>query len=52
MTVALSDGGPSDTRTTLTSLPLATNPFARAAANVASPQGVGGYVLRMPKLGA
>jgi hypothetical protein len=51
MTVVLSDGDPSDSRTTLTSLPLAANPLAKAAANVASPHGVGGYVLRMPKLG-
>jgi hypothetical protein len=51
MTRALSGGGPSDSRTTLTSLPLAANPLAKAAANVASPHAVGGYVLRMPKLG-
>jgi hypothetical protein len=50
-TQALSDGGPSESRTTLTSLPFAANPLAKAAANVASPHGVGGYVLRMPKLG-
>src|SRR5690349_2354873 len=36
----------------LTSLPLAVNPLARAAVNVASPHGVGGYVLRMPNRGA
>jgi hypothetical protein len=51
MTRALEDGGPSDTRTTLTSAPLVSSPLARAALNVASPHGVGGYVLRMPKLG-
>src|SRR5438034_6885268 len=51
-TRVLEDGGPSDTRTTLTSAPLVPNPSARAALNVASPHGVGGYVLRMPKLGA
>ena len=50
MTRVLADGGPSDTRTTLTSAPLAVSPFASAALNVASPHGVGGYVLRMPKL--
>src|SRR6476619_3580438 len=49
MTGVLVDGGPSDIRTTLTSAPLAVNPFASAAVNVASPHGVGGYVLRMPK---
>src|SRR5271156_2309933 len=41
---------PSATRTTLTSAPFAHNPFDKAALNVASPHGVGGYVLRMPKL--
>jgi hypothetical protein len=30
---------------------MAPNPLANAAVNVASPHGVGGYVLRMPKLG-
>src|SRR6476660_10071273 len=50
MTGVLIDGGPSDIRTTLTSAPLAVSPFASAAVNVASPHGVGGYVLRMPKL--
>jgi hypothetical protein len=49
--VVLFDGDPSDSRTTLTSLPLAANPLARAAANVASPHAVGGYVLRIPNLG-
>ena len=49
---ALSDGGPSDTRTTPTSAPWMPKPLAKAALNVASPHGVGGYVLRMPKLGA
>jgi len=47
----LGGGEPSDTRTTLTSEPLVLNPWARATLNVASPYGVGGYVLRMPKLG-
>jgi hypothetical protein len=41
---------PSATRTTLTSDPFAHNPFDKAALNVANPHGVGGYVLRMPKL--
>src|ERR1700758_206000 len=44
------DNDPSATRTTLTSEPFAHNPFDKAALNVASPHGVGGYVLRMPKL--
>src|SRR5271167_168579 len=44
------DNEPSATRTTLTSAPFAHNPFDKAALNVASPHGVGGYVLRMPKL--
>ena len=30
--------------------PFAHNPFDKAALNVANPHGVGGYVLRMPKL--
>src|SRR4030088_199102 len=51
MTRAPGEGDPSDTRTTLTSAPLAVNPSDRAALNVASPHGVGGCVLRMPKLG-
>ena len=51
MTRALSEGGPSASRTTLTLAPLALNPLASAALNVASPQGVGGYVLKIPKLG-
>src|SRR5690349_18039898 len=51
MTRALSEGGPSESRTTLTAVPLALNPRASAAVNVASPHGVGGYVLKMPKLG-
>src|ERR1700757_1986266 len=50
MTRVLDDGGPSDTRTTLTSAPLVLNPLTRAALKVASPDGVGGYVPRMPKL--
>uniref|UniRef100_UPI003F997CBD hypothetical protein n=1 Tax=Mycobacterium sp. TaxID=1785 RepID=UPI003F997CBD len=41
---------PSATRTMLTSEPFAHNPFDKAALNVANPHGVGGYVLRMPKL--
>jgi hypothetical protein len=52
MTRELSETGPSDTRTTLTSAPWVSNPLARAELKVASPHGVGGYVLRMPKLGA
>jgi hypothetical protein len=51
MTRALSERGPSESRTTLTSAPLALNPLASAAENVASPHGVGGYVLKIPKLG-
>jgi hypothetical protein len=51
MTRALSDGDPSESRTTLTSAPFAVNPLASAAVNVASPQGVGGYVLKMLKRG-
>jgi hypothetical protein len=51
MTWAHSDGGPSETRTTLTSAPLAVNPLASAALNVASPHAVGGYVLKMLKRG-
>src|SRR5271156_2238178 len=50
ITRASEDSDPSATRTTLTSEPFAHNPFDRAALNVASPHGVGGYVLRMPKL--
>src|ERR1700692_2744118 len=44
------DDDPSATRTILTSEPFAHNPFDKAALNVARPHGVGGYVLRMPKL--
>jgi hypothetical protein len=51
MTRALEEGDPSPTRTTLTSAPIADNPPDSAALNVASPHGIGGYVLRMPKLG-
>src|SRR6202158_26821 len=51
MTRGLREGDPSATRTTLTSAPFADKPSDRAALNVASPQGVGGCVLRMPKLG-
>src|SRR5271166_118334 len=50
ITRALDDTDPSATRTTLTSEPFADNPSDKAALNVASPHGVGGYVLRMPKL--
>jgi hypothetical protein len=50
ITRALEDNDPSATRTTLTSEPFAHNPSDKAALNVASPHGVGGYVLRMPKL--
>src|ERR1700758_2309029 len=51
ITRASEDNDPSATRTTLTSEPFAHNPSDKAALNVASPHGVGGYVLRMPKLG-
>ncbi|GAS97221.1 exopolygalacturonase [Mycolicibacterium canariasense] len=44
-------GDPSDTRTMLTSAPPADNPSASAALKLARPQGVGGYELRIPKLG-
>ena len=50
MTRASEDDDSSATRTTLTSEPFAHNPSDKAALNVASPHGVGGYVLRMPKL--
>jgi hypothetical protein len=50
ITRASEDDDPSATRTTLTSEPFARNPSDKAALNVASPHGVGGYVLRMPKL--
>ena len=50
ITRASEDSDPSATRTTLTSEPFAHNPFDKAAVNVASPHGVGGYVMRMPKL--
>src|SRR5271163_2491845 len=50
ITRASEDDDPSATRTTLTSEPFAHNPSDKAALNVASPHGVGGYVLRMPKL--
>ena len=52
MTRTLEEDHPSATRTTLTSAPFADNPSDNAALNVASPHGVGGCVLRMPKLGA
>jgi hypothetical protein len=48
----LQEGGPSATRTTLSSAPFAVNASGRAELNIATPQPVGGYVLRMPKLGA
>src|ERR1700687_5778212 len=50
ITRASEDDEASATRTTLTSEPFAHNPFDKDALNVASPHGVGGYVLRMPKL--
>jgi hypothetical protein len=50
ITLTSEDDDPSATRTTLTSEPFAHNPFDKAALNVANPHGVGGYVLRMPKL--
>ena len=52
MTRPLEEGDPSATRTTLTSAPCPDNPSDNAALNVAGPHGVGGCVLRMPKLGA
>lgn len=51
MTRALDGGDWSATRTTLTSEPFLVRPSDSAALNVASPHGVGGCVLRMPKLG-
>jgi hypothetical protein len=51
MTRALEEGDPSATRTTLTSRQSRTTRPDSAALNVASPHGVGGYVLRMPILG-
>ena len=48
----LEEGDPSATRTTLTTAPLAHKASDRAALNVASPHGVGGYVLRTPTLDA
>jgi hypothetical protein len=51
MTRTLEDDSPSESRTTLTSAPLADNPSASAALNVANPHAVGGYVLKMLKLG-
>ena len=50
MTRPLEEGDPSATRTTLTAAPLAHKASDRAALNVASPHGVGGYVLRTPTL--
>jgi hypothetical protein len=50
ITRASDDDDPSATRTTLTSEPFARNPSDKAELNVASPHGVGGYVLRTPKL--
>jgi hypothetical protein len=50
MTRPFEDGDPSATRTTLTSAPLADKASERAALNVASPHGVGGYVLSTPTL--
>jgi hypothetical protein len=50
ITRASADDDPSATRTTLTSEPFAHKPFDKAALKVASPHGVGGYVLSMPKL--
>ena len=49
--VGVREGDPSAMRTTLTSAPLVVSPPARAALNVARPHGVGGCVLRIPKLG-
>jgi hypothetical protein len=51
MTRGLEEGNPSATRTTLTSAPCAVSASDSAELNPANPQGVGGYVLRMPKLG-
>ena len=51
MTRGLEEGDPSATRTTLTSAPFAVSASDSAELNVANPHAVGGYVLRMPKLG-
>src|ERR1700712_1355400 len=51
ITRGLGAGDPSATRTTPTSAPCPDSPSANATLKVASPQRVGGYVLRMPKLG-
>ena len=50
-TLAAEVDDPSETRTTLTSAPLADKPSARAALNVARPQTVGGYVPKTPNFG-
>jgi hypothetical protein len=49
--MGFADSIPSATRTMLTSDPLADNPCDSPALNNASPQGVGGKGVRMPKLG-
>lgn len=51
MTLASEVDDPSAIRTTLTLAPLADNPSANAELKVASPQTVGGYVLRIPTFG-
>ena len=51
ITRLLAQGVSSAIRTTLTSAPFVTSPLASDALNVASPHRVGGYVLRIPKLG-
>ena len=51
MTLGRSDVDSSATRTTVTSAPFACSPSDSAALKVASPHGVGGWVLRIPKLG-
>jgi len=50
-TLSRADTSSSAMRTTLTAAPMAANPSDKAALNVAIPHGVGGCVLRMPKLG-
>src|SRR4051812_47568391 len=51
LTMGFGESIPSATRTMLTSDPLADNPCASPALKVASPHGVGGKGVRIPKLG-
>src|SRR6201998_894927 len=51
ITRGLEEGAPSAPRTTPTCAPFAVSASDSAELNPANPQAVGGYVLRMPKLG-